>query len=49
MLFFSISMKKNYQKIFGPTIVSYGFCRAKNTASDAAKETSKKDAHSTLI
>ena len=49
VVFFSISMKKKYQKVVGPTTVSCGFDRAEKTASDTPKQVSKKYAHSTLI
>ena len=48
-LFFSISRKKTCQRTFGPTMVSYGFDRARKTAQDALKSKCEKFAHSTLI
>jgi len=37
------------EKKFRPTIIPYGFDRARETAQDTPKKKSKKDAHSALI
>ena len=41
--------EKNALKKFGPTMSSYGFCRAEKTAQDALLKMFKKYAHSAVI
>jgi len=48
VLFFSIFVNI-YSKIFGPTIISYGFDRVEKTAQNAQKRISNRYMDSTLI